>query len=94
MSQRSKSIEITLVNGTDTEAQTRDMLLGLLDEYPLDKWRCAETVRIEDNVIPHSHPVLTLQALHDRHHPIRLLSTYVHEQLHWYWTLEQHGTRT
>lgn len=91
MPQRSQSIEILLVNGTETEIRTRAMLLSLLDEYPLDKWRYAEMVRIEDHVIPHSHPVLTLSTFHGN--PVRLLSAYVHEQLHWFWTLEQHGER-
>jgi uncharacterized protein with HEPN domain len=89
----SQPIEIRLANGTASEAQTREMLLRLLDEYPLDKWRYTETVRIEDHVIPHSHPVLTLNTFAIGH-PIRLLSTYVHEQLHWFWLLESHEGKT
>lgn len=89
----SQAIEIRLANGTEIEAQTREMLLSLLGEYPLDKWRYTETVRIEDNVIPHSHPVLTLNTF-TIGHPIRLLSTYIHEQLHWFSLLESHEGRT
>lgn len=89
----SEPIEIQLANGTETEAQTREMLLRLIDDYPLDKWRYIETVRIEDNVISHSHPVLTLNTF-GIGHPIRLLTTYIHEQLHWFWLLESHGDRT
>ena len=46
---------------------------------------------IDENSIPHSHPVLTL---HTRHlnSDDQLLSTYVHEQLHWY--LDQHSQQT
>jgi hypothetical protein len=66
----------------------------LFDEYPLDTWRYAETVRIEDNVMSHSHPVLTLNTFHDPGNPLRLLSSYLHEQLHWFWTLARHGDRT
>lgn len=87
MSTSLRPIEIQLANGTETEEQTRHALLRLLDEYPLDKWRYAETVRIEDNVTPHSHPVLTLNTFWIGH-PLRLLSSYVHEQLHWFWLLE------
>lgn len=94
MPQRSQPLGIQLANGTETEARTRAILLGLLDEYPLDKWRYAETVRIEDHVMPHSHPVLTLSTFHDPGNPLRLLSSYLHEQLHWFWTLEQHGKHT
>lgn len=93
MSTSLRPIEIQLANGTETEEQTRHALLRLLDEYPLEKWHYTDTVRIEDNVIPHSHPVLTLNTF-GIGHPLRLLSTYVHEQLHWFWTLEQHEDRT
>ena len=86
-------IEIRLADGTDTEAQTRELLLKLLDEYPLDTWHYAETVRIEDNVISHSHPVPTLNTF-GAGHPVRLLSTYIREQLHWFWLLERHEDRT
>lgn len=89
----SQPIEIRLANGTDTEARTRELLLDLLDDYNLDKWRYTETVRIEDNVISHSHPVLTLNTF-GIGHPLRLLSTYIHEQLHWFWLLERHENRT
>lgn len=84
---------IELANGSFQEALTRDMLFELFAAYPLDKWRYAERIRIKDNVIPHSHPVLTLASQPDRHNPLRLLSSYIHEQLHWFWLLEQHADR-
>lgn len=90
----SQSIDVQLANGTASEAQTREMLPRLLDEYPIDKWRYTETVRIEDHVISHSHPVLTLNTFHDPGNPLRLLSSYLHEQLHWFWLLERHEDRT
>jgi hypothetical protein len=87
------ALEIRLVNESPTESATRDHLLGILDTYPLDKWRYTDIVQIEDGVIPHSHPVLTLSGWHDPLHPLRLLSSYIHEQLHWFWLLAQHGNR-
>jgi hypothetical protein len=48
-------------------------------------------VVIDERSIPHSHPVLTL---HTRHlnSDDQLLSTYVHEQLHWF--LDEHLQQT
>lgn len=83
----SAPIAITLAKGTVAEQQTREQLLDLLPRYPLDKWRYTEQVRIEEGVIPHSHPILTLntQYLRDTDH---LLTDYIHEQLHWFTLLE------
>lgn len=84
---------IELAHGNSDEALTRDLLIELFDTYPLDKWRYAERIRIESGVIPHSHPVPTLASHPDRLNPLRLLATYIHEQLHWFWLLEHHGDR-
>jgi hypothetical protein len=40
-------------------------------------------VRIQDGVIPHSHPVLTLNTRHLNDDALAL-ATYLHEQLHWW----------
>jgi hypothetical protein len=79
----SRPPEITLVQGTSREQQTKAQLLRLFAQYPLDKWRYTERVQIQEGVIPHSHPVLTL---HTRHvnEDAQLLGTYIHEQLHWF----------
>ena len=94
MSTQPGALDLRLVNDSSAEAQTRDLLVELLDTYPLEKWRYADVVQIEDDVIPHSHPILTLNSRHDPQNALRLLSSYIHEQLHWFWLLEQHGPRT
>jgi hypothetical protein len=83
MSLLSTPPEITLVNGTEREQQTREQLLRLFAQYPLDKWRYTEKVQIEEGAIPHSHPILTLSTrlLSDDD---RFLGTYIHEQMHWF----------
>lgn len=93
MPDASSALDIRLANESSTESATRDELLRLLDTYPLDKWRYTDRVQIEDGVIPHSHPILTISGWHDPDHPLRLLSSYVHEQLHWFWLLARHGNR-
>lgn len=55
--------EITLVNGTPREQQTKDQLLQLLEQYSLDKWLYTEQVQIKERTIPHSHPILTLNTI-------------------------------
>ncbi len=79
-------INIELKNGTDVERETKAHLETLLKSYDLKKYTFTYHVLIDEQATPHSHPVLTL---HARHHTLvnsddLLLSTYVHEQLHWY----------
>ena len=85
------SIEIKLRNDTDAERQTKVQLERLLNSYDLSKYTFTRQVVIDEHAIPHSHPVLTL---HTRHlnSDDQLLSTYVHEQLHWY--LAAHDKQT
>ena len=79
----SRPLSISLVNGTDREGRARDQLRRLLDLYNLRRWQFTNRVRIEQGVISHSHPVLTLNTRY--HDDDRLaLSTYLHEQLHWF----------
>ena len=75
-----------VVKNPDPQANAaRARLRRLIQRHDLVGWTFTHKVVIDgsDRVIPHSHPVLTL---HDRHHNDGdlLLSTYVHEQLHWF----------
>lgn len=76
-------MNISLANASQRERQTRDQLVALLQCYDLRRWQVTDAVRIEQGVIPHSHPVLTLSTylLGD---DARLLAIYLHEQLHWF----------
>jgi hypothetical protein len=84
-------LEISLAHGTTAEAQTRDQLRRLLNEYDLSDWVWTRGILIDKDAIPHSHPVLTL---HTRHlnDDLLLLSTFVHEQYHWYETAHPRET--
>jgi hypothetical protein len=75
------SIEISLKNNSKSEAQTKERLQRLLRQYDLSKWIFTRKILIEDGVIPHSHPVLTLNVKEDGD---VLLATFVHEQTHWF----------
>lgn len=80
-------IEIELKKGSPEEVRTRDQLQRLLREHDLGRWIFTRKVVIDGspNLIPHSHPVLTLSTRHLKDDDL-LLSTFVHEQLHWYLT--------
>ena len=56
-----KAIDIRLQSGTPLEERGRDQLRRLLRIiYDLHKWLFTRDVLIQSGVIPHSHPVLTL----------------------------------
>jgi para-nitrobenzyl esterase len=82
---RAAGVEVRTHSDTGFERQGREQLLRILATYPLDRWRFTSTVLIQSRVIPHSHPVLTLNTryLDD---DVAQLANYVHEQLHWFLT--------
>jgi hypothetical protein len=79
-------IVIELKNGSGVELETKAQLEKLLKSYDLSKFTFTRRVLIDEQATPHSHPILTLHARHSSLHNSDdlLLSTYIHEQLHWY----------
>ena len=77
------TLELSLVHGNEAEQLTRAQLRSLLSTYDLCPWLVTRKVNIEAQVIPHSHPVLTLNTRHLNRDDL-LLSTFLHEQLHWF----------
>ena len=84
-------LEIALKQGTPDEARTRDQLLRLLATYDLSPWIYTKSIMIDERAIPFSHPVLTLHARHVKDDDL-LLSTFVHEQFHWFLTERREAT--
>jgi hypothetical protein len=70
------------------ERATRTQLDRLFDGYDLTPWLFTRAVLIDDDAIPHSHPLLTLHTRHLRD-DLLLLSTFIHEESHWYLTEHQ-----
>jgi hypothetical protein len=81
-------MEVTLAHGTAPEAETRDQLQRLFKAYDLSDWIWTRRIVIDQDAIPHSHPVLTLHTRHLKD-DLLLLSTFVHEEYHWYGTEHQ-----
>lgn len=76
-------LDISLAHESKDEAQTRAQLQRLLGAYDLSGWIFTKSVVIDERAIPHSHPTLTLSTRHLKDDEL-LLSTFVHEQLHWF----------
>jgi hypothetical protein len=91
--QSSGAVQITLKNGTEPERQAQAQLERFIQKYDLARWTFTRNVVIDEKTHPpHSHPVLTLNAryLDD---DVWQLSTYVHEQLHWFLSERQQALR-
>jgi hypothetical protein len=77
------AIKIELAHGTEREHRTRDTLQRTLAIYDLKKYTFTKRVVIEERAINHAFPVLTLN-VGFASSPDDLLSSYIHEQLHWH----------
>ena len=84
--------DIALKQGSKAEEQTKDQLQRLLKSYDLSKWIFTKSILIDEKSIPHSHPVLTLSARHLKDDDL-LISTFVHEQIHWFLVQKDKETR-
>lgn len=80
-------LNIRLAHDSPREQATAAQLQRLAQAYDLSRWTFTRDIVIDENEIPHSHPVLTLHARHLKDDDL-LLSTFVHEQTHHF--LSQH----
>jgi hypothetical protein len=82
-SEQADDVEIRTSTTATRELQGRDQLRRLLRDYPLKPYLFTKEVVIQSGVIPHSHPVLTLNTRY-LDNDIAQLATFVHEQFHWF----------
>jgi hypothetical protein len=87
----SSPLRIQLAHGSDEERRTERQLERLIATFDLSRWIFTDTVAIDEESIPHSHPVLTLHTRHLRD-DLLLLSTFIHEQSHWHFEMNQTTT--
>lgn len=77
-------IEVSLKNSDDAnEIATKNQLQKLLGQYDVSKWIFTKKIIVDRDAIPHSHPILALSTRHLKDDEL-LLSTFVHEQIHWF----------
>lgn len=72
-------------------ALTKQNLLHLAQVYELTPFMYTKLVHIQSKVVPHSHPVLTLNTK-NAEHPNKILSTFLHEELHWWAEINKKNT--
>ena len=77
------SLSIKLSHHTVREMQTAQALQKVVSSYDLKKFTFTREVVIEERAMIHAFPVLTLN-VRFADSPDELLSSFVHEQLHWY----------
>lgn len=76
-------LQIEEIDPSPFTARTRQALADLLRQYDLSPFLYTKQIRIQSRVLPHSHPVLTLNTLYGER-PDELLTVFLHEQLHWF----------
>src|SRR5262245_46856361 len=76
-------ITIDVSSGSPREQLAKHTLEQVLASHDLAKYSFTRKVVIEQGAINHAFPVLTLNAAFASS-PDELLSTYIHEQLHWH----------
>jgi len=81
-------VEIELSHNTPGEQAEAARLRRLLSRLDLAPWVFTRRVLIDEQVPPHSHPVLTV-GYGDHGDDNLLLSNFVHEQLHWWLVAHQ-----
>jgi hypothetical protein len=81
-----ESIAIQTKNATDHERQLRNELEKVIAANDLTKYTFTRTVIVEERAMNHAFPVLTLNT-HFLGSDDELLSSFLHEQLHWYLAL-------
>jgi hypothetical protein len=86
----SGTFAIRLANGSDREERTAAQLRAIFTRHDVSRWTFTHEIVIEQMAIPHSHPVLTLNTRHAGD-DAALLSTFLHEQAHWWLTDHRPG---
>jgi hypothetical protein len=73
---------ITLKNHTPAEVAAQAQLERIVAEFPISRWLTTRQILIEQDAIPHSHPVLTLNA-HQLENDTIQVGNLLHEEFHW-----------
>jgi hypothetical protein len=76
-------VRIDLAHGSDRERATKAQLEQVLASYDLSRYTFTRKVVIDEGAFNHAFPVLTLNARFADSSD-ELLSSYLHEQLHWH----------
>lgn len=78
---------ISLENGNESEKRAKLLLEEFARKYALAKYFFTTRIRIQSFIVPHSHPILTLNT-RTIDEPDRYLALFIHEQVHWFFGLD------
>jgi hypothetical protein len=76
-------VTVQTKNATDRERQLKTELEEIIASHDLSKYTFTRTVLVDERAMNYAFPVLTLNT-HFRNSDDELLSSFLHEQLHWY----------
>lgn len=86
-------LEISLESGSEPEEKAKSLIEDFAKKYDLSKYFFTTKVHIQSFVIPHSHPILTLNTRTIKE-PDRYLALFIHEQIHWFFDLDGRAEKT
>jgi len=89
----SADFSFRLARSTTAEKAAELQLRRLIDQYDVSRFSFTYSVMINEFAAPHSFPVLTLNAVY-LNDDASALSTFLHEQLHWYGLVRQQAVDT
>lgn len=81
--QHPSGLNIIEIKPNKWTAIMKQNMLQLAQVYDLRPFLFTKKIHIQSRVIPHSHPVLTLNTRHAEN-PKKILSVWMHEELHWW----------
>lgn len=76
-------LEIIEITPNKWTAITKQNMLHLAQVYDLRPFLFTKKIHLQSQVIPHSHPVLTINT-RNAENPKKILSVWLHEELHWW----------
>ena len=89
----SSGLIVKEINPNKFTAMTKQNILNLAQVYELSPFLYSKDVHVQSQVTPHSHPVITLSTRHAEQ-PKKILSTLLHEELHWWLETNKLQTET
>lgn len=80
-----QNLEISMKNGDTRELEGKSQMERIIKSYDKEirNWLFTKKVLIDKNVIPFSHPILTLNCNY-LHNDLKQLANFLHEQFHWF----------
>jgi hypothetical protein len=86
-------LEISLQGGSEPEKKAKVLIEDFAKKFDLSKYFFTTKIHIQSFVIPHSHPVLTLNTRTIKE-PDRYLALFIHEQIHWFFDFNGRAKKT